>query len=213
MTTPTRSLPRALCVALLILATRPALSTAQSGEGALTRMARGFAVVTTSAALAGAPVIDLDTRGLPTVSLGAVTVGVSQIEMKDEVGVRLHVFFYNATEEAVSIPLPTDSTFTLVDNRGRRLLYLTLRFAKALPKGATALTVPALERVSATVLFNMKFTPDAEGVLKVAGAGAIRGIPMRDAAGVPPAAAPPPPDTARADTARADTLRARPPAP
>jgi hypothetical protein len=174
-------------------------SNAQSLIEKVTNAARGFASVTTDAAMIGANSTDLESRGLPTVAIGAVTLGVSQVEYKAAVGVRVHVYYMNPTDQAVTIPAPTDQTFVLVENKGHRLQFLSMR-VEDVPKGVKSLTIPALERVSATVLYNLPEGSGADAVLKVGAAGMIRGIPLRDAdvaAPVPnPAEAAPPPAAA-----------------
>ena len=151
----------------------------------VTKAAKGFASVTTEAGMIGALNVDLETRNLPTVTVGETSVGVSQIDFKESVGVRIHIYYLNATDQPVSIPIPTDQTFVLVDGKGRRLLFLALRL-KDTPKGATTLTIPALERVNLTALYNLPAGVGGEAILKVGTSGMIRGIPLGDGQSVSP---------------------------
>ena len=145
----------------------------------MTKAAKGFASVTTEAGMIGAISIDVETRNLPTIPVGELSVGVSQVDFKESVGVRVHVYYLNATDQPISIPMPNDQTFVLVDGKGRRLLFLALRF-KDSPKGAATLIVPALERVNLTALYTVPAGASGEAILKVGTAGMIRGIPLGD---------------------------------
>ena len=161
----------------------------------MTQAARKFAAMSAEAAMSGAPSLDLESRGLPTVSVGALNVGVSRAEMKDSIAVRLHVFYHNPTDQALSIPLPNDETFVLVDDKGRRLQFLSLKQDNR-PKGATELTVPALERVTFAAMYYVPTTDASAAILKVGTAGMIRGIPLNTM----PVATPPPPPSPKDST-------------
>ena len=175
----------------------------------VTKAARGFTSVTTEAGMIGAATLDLETRNLPAVNVGEVTVGVSQVDFKPSVGVRVHLYYLNSTDQPVTITAPNDQTFALVDAKGRRLVFLALRF-QDLPKGAASLIVPALERIAMTALFTLPAGVSGEAILKIGTAGMIRGIPVGDdqtsapaltttpnpgSAAAPPPASPPPADS------------------
>lgn len=184
-----RTLPRVMHAALLtgLFAVH---ATAQGAGEKLTKAAQRFAAFTTEAAMSGAAVIDAENRVPDRVMLGALSVGIARIEVKSEVGVRVHLFFFNPTEQPVTVPRPTGESFVLVDGTGKRLLFLSLRLPDA-PKGGADLTVPALERTNVTLLYSLsKVIAPTDGVLKVGEAGVIHAVPL--GAAVPPPAPPPP---------------------
>jgi hypothetical protein len=193
---------------VLTLSFAAASAQAQSIGERVTKAAQKFAALSAEAAMSGATSLDLETRGLPTVSVRGLNVGVSHIEMKDSIAVRLHVFYHNPSDSAVSIPLPTDETLVLVDDKGRRLQFLSLKRERA-PKGATELAVPALERVTFAAMYYVPNTDASEAILKVGTAGMIRGIPLKTTPLVPPPLAAAPPATK--DTVISPKASTRPP--
>lgn len=175
---------------LLLLIAAPA----QAQGGLLekvVRTARGAASLSAELSMRGATSIDLESRALPTVSMGLVTFGVSKVDVKDAVGVRVHAYFYNPTDQAIAIPLPELGMFVLVDGKGRRFEAGSGVKIDRLPKGATEIMVPALERVSMRVFFVVPAADTEQAVLKVGTLGMIRGIPVRAAPTAAPAEAVP----------------------
>lgn len=176
----------------------------------MTNAARRFAAVATEAAMSNPTVLNLESRGLPTIDIGGLTVGVSRVDVKDAVGVRVQVFYFNPTEQAISVPLPNDQTFVLVDSRGKRLQFLWLKLADV-PSGAAVLTVPALERATATVLYLLTADDAPDAILKVGTAGIIRGIPIGVATTPTAVALPPTPPKDSAASPKDTTGRPKPP--
>ncbi|MBA2626409.1 MAG: hypothetical protein H0U85_00190 [Gemmatimonadales bacterium] len=133
-------------------------------------------------ALSGAPVTNLEQRGLTKVAIGTVTFSVSSVTMKDTTAVRIRTFLYNPGDQPVELPLPTAESFALVDDGGRRVPMIGAPKVTGLGKGAVTLTVPSLERVEIVLLFGKLAASATEATLKVGAAGMIRGIPLGAAA-------------------------------
>lgn len=150
---------------------------AQAGRAALMDMA-----------LASAPTVELEEAGLATLQAGDITIGVSSVQAKDSVGVRLRVYLYNPGAEAASVEVPEKEVFALVDDRGRRLEPLTGLRIRNLPRDARTIEVPAMERVTGTILFPAPPARAGSVMLKVGAEGRIAGIPL-DGAPVQPVAA------------------------
>ncbi len=159
------------------------------------KAAQHFAAFVTETAMSGAAVIDLEARGLGKVLIGALSVGVSQVDVKSAVGVRVHAYYFNPTDSAVTLPLPVEGTFVLVDGVGRRLTCLSIRLPDAV-KGSTTFVVPSLERAQVTLLYSLTSQNAPEGVLKIGDAGVIHAMPLSAAPTAPPPAPPPPPPPA-----------------
>ena len=177
---------RVLAPTLWLAFSTSSTATAQGISEKLNKAAQKFAAASAEAAMSsGATSLDLETRGLTTVSVGELSVGAWQIDVKDAVAVRVHVFYRNPKDTSVSVPVPGDDTFALVDDKGRRMQLLSVRFEKK-PKDGTGLTVPALERVTLALMFYMPTSDASEAVLKVGTAGLIRGIPLKTAPSAPP---------------------------
>src|SRR5689334_22536904 len=84
----------------VLMAVAPAATAEAQGIGEkITKAAQQFAAVTAEAAMSNATQIDLGTPGLATVVMGAINIGVSAVDVKNEVAVRVHVFYYNPTEQ------------------------------------------------------------------------------------------------------------------
>ena len=192
---------RALLV-VVTMAVTPVVSAASQTTGErMTKAAQRFAAITAEVAMSKAARVDLETRGLATITMGAVTIGVSSVDLKDEVAVRAHIYFYNPSEQSQAIEAPAESTFVLLDDRGRRLQILSLRAAKPGPS-ANQLTIPALERVEFAAMYLLPTGVGPAGTLKVGSIGVIRCVPLHrsatpappapEVAGAPPAGATPP---------------------
>jgi hypothetical protein len=147
--------------------------------------------------LAHAPSLDLEPRGLTTVSYGGVVLGVAGIDTKDTTALRLRLYLYNPSEQPVRVGLPGEDALVLVDARGRRVTSLGDPRTGRVQKEGGAVVVPALERVKIAMLYTNVPGDGGEALLKVGTSGIIRGIPLRvdPAPGAVPTAAPsaPPP--------------------
>lgn len=163
-------------VATLALVT-PGSAAGQGFLEKMTKAAQGLAGAAGEAAMLNSTAIDIESMGLPTLAIGPLTAGISHVDIKDNVGVRLHVYLYNPTDEPVSVTVPKGESFVLIDSRGRRLQFLNLR-VKNLAKGSEQLVIPALERVSMGVLYKLDAPDQAGGTLKVGAGGIIRGVPL-----------------------------------
>src|SRR5678815_465685 len=96
MRSSARKLSLRLTILLGLLSVCVATPTRVEAQGLLEKMtkaAKGFASVTTEAGMIGALNIDLETRNLPTVTVGETSVGVSRIDFKESVGVRVHIYY------------------------------------------------------------------------------------------------------------------------
>lgn len=172
---------RAGVTAVLLLFTTTPVDAQEGFLDRVTRAAKGISSTSAELAMRGATSIDLESQALPAVSMDPLTFGVSKVEVKDKVGVRVHAYFYNSTDQAVSIPLPEPGMFVLVDEKGRRLEAVSEPRIDKLAKGATEIMVPALERVSMRILYGAPAADAEQAVLKVGTHGSIRGIPVRAA--------------------------------
>ena len=169
----------------------PAAPPAQAGTapergGFLARLARGLDqanAVATTVRLQKAVRIDLESRGLQSATYNGTTLGVSAIDVRDRVGVRLHLYLHNTGDQALAVPVPSAGLFALLDERGRSLAAIGQLVAErgsghAPPAVANGvLTIPALERVPFTLLFAAPPADATELMLRVTGAGVIRGLP------------------------------------
>lgn len=133
------------------------------------------------AKLLDATTVQLDSRNLPTVQVGVLKLGISAVDIKNGEAVRLKLYLFNSTPQAASVPMPPPDLFVLVDDRGRKLAMLGAPSVKELPAGAD-ITVPAMERVEITILFESVAADARLANLKVGTAGAISGIPINTAA-------------------------------
>jgi hypothetical protein len=169
---------------LLVSAMNGTVAHAQGTAQKIGKAALSVASFAADLSLANAAKIDVEARGLAPVPMDALQVGVAKVDVKNGVAVRLHLFYFNPTEQPVTVALPTDETFALVDARGRRFQQLSLRFP-GLPKGATQLVVPHLERQSVDLVFALDNSADAEAILKLGPSAVLRGVPIRADAGAP----------------------------
>ena len=129
--------------------------------------------------------ISLEDGGLPTLAVGPLTLGISAVDVRSGVAVRLHGYLLNPATQPVTIPVPDPALFVLVDGQGRRLARLAGPDVRGLPSGAGEITVPALERVVFTLLYG-ELAPNAQrGTLKVGELGLIPGIPLDRSTGSP----------------------------
>jgi hypothetical protein len=182
-----RSPTAVAAVALAIIAVVSCPTGAQnSGFSGAVRRATAF---TADLTLRSVKPIDLEGRGLTTTAFGGLTVGVSSVQVVDTSALRVHVYLLNNGAEAVRIPVPPEDSFAVVDARGRRLILLASPKFERLPKGASELTVPSLERVEFVLLFTKIPADAADVTIKVGAAGVIRGIPLHADGGAAFAAA------------------------
>lgn len=176
----------------VLLGTAPVRAAMAQGLGdRVHKVAQHFAAFATETAMSGAAVIDLEARGLERVLIGALSVGVSQVDVKSAVGVRVHAYYFNPTDSAVTLPLPVEATFVLVDGVGRRLTFMSIRLPNAV-KGSTTFVVPSLERAQVTLLYGLTSGATPDGVLKIGTSGVIHGVPLSGLPGAPSPSPPPP---------------------
>lgn len=148
-----------------------------------TAVSKGIDKLSAEAQMIDATQIDLDSRKLSTVQVGAVVFGVGAVEIKNAQAVRLHAYLHNpAAQQSATVPIPESDLFVLVDDKGRKLDRISELQIENLPEGATEITVPPLERVSLYLLYG-GVTPDVRmGALKVGTLGVIQGIPLHTSA-------------------------------
>ncbi|MCC7054287.1 MAG: hypothetical protein IT355_13555 [Gemmatimonadaceae bacterium] len=188
-------------VALLCLPTAVA-----SAQGVLARAAQRIASMSADVALTRAASIDVPAAGGVSVPFGDLQAAVPTVDLVPGVVVRLHLFLRNTGEAAVTLPVPPDSAFVLVDGTGRRLPRVSVRVREGAAQGV--LTVPPLERSRFELVFTLDKAATGEAALKVGAATVIRGIPLTQ--GEVQAAAPTP--TATPPAAPPATPPAAPPA-
>jgi hypothetical protein len=128
--------------------------------------------------LAKAPSMDLEARGLTAPGYGGLTVGVSRVQARDTSALRVWAYLFNPTDSAVRLALPAEASFALVDARGRRLTLVGPPKFTNLPKDATEISVPALERVEFALVV-AAFPADITEVMLKVGTSVIRGVPVR----------------------------------
>ena len=165
-----------LCVALAIPVR--AAARAQGTVQKITKAAQSVASFAADIALAKSVTIDAEARGVTPLTIDAIQVGVDKVDVKNGAAVRIHLFYFNPTDQPATIALPGDDYFSLIDLKGRRFQLLSLR-APGVAKGSTQLTVPHLERTSISLVFALEHSTESEALLKVGTTGVIRGIPIR----------------------------------
>ncbi len=164
----------------------PAAPPAPQRGGFLARLARGLDqvnAVATTVRLQKAVRIDLESRGLQPVTYNGATLGVSAMDVRDRAGVRLHLYLHNTGDQALAVPAPSAGLFALIDERGRSSAVIGQLAAEAGGGHATpavangSLAIPALERVEFTLLFAAPPADATALMLRITGAGVIRGLP------------------------------------
>ena len=170
-----------LLVSAPVLAQNSLLERAK-GAARKTELGKGISRTALEAQMLDSKRISVEDKGLSTLPVGSLTFGIAAIEVKNDVGVRLHAYLLNPGTEAVSIPVPDPELFVLVDSKGRRLERVSGPSVEGTEEGASEITVPAMERVLVTLLFD---DPKADGptaTLKVGSLGMISGIPVHTSA-------------------------------
>lgn len=135
----------------------------------------------TEAQMLDATSVDLEEKNLPPIDVGPLKLGVSGVDIKNREAVRIRLFLYNPANADASVPLPPADLFILIDEKGRRLTMLGSPSVKNLTAGATEITVPGMERVEMSLLFNEMAADAKLGTLKVGTTGTITGIPINTA--------------------------------
>ena len=141
----------------------------------------------TQAQLIDATTVSLEDKNIPQIDVGALKLGISSVEIKNNEAVRLHLYLFNPAQTNTVVPLPPSDLFTLIDEKGRRLELQGQIGVKNLVAGATEITVPGMERVEMSLLYSGMMNDAKLGTLKVGTTGNIVGIPINTTAA--PAAA------------------------
>jgi len=136
----------------------------------------------TQAQLIDATTVSLEEKNLPQIDVGALKLGISSVEIKNNEAVRLHLYLFNPAQTNTVVPLPPSDLFTLIDEKGRRLELQGQIGVKNLIAGATEITVPGMERVEMSLLYSGMMTDAKLGTLKVGSTGNIVGIPLNTTA-------------------------------
>lgn len=177
-----------LAIAAFAGAATPSLMNAQGLLGMVKEAAKKTSIgksvtkLGSQAQLLDATTVNLDEKNLPQVQVGALKLGISSIDIKNNEAVRLHLFLFNPAQTDIAVPLPPSDLFTLFDEKGRQLELLGDLGIKDLAPGATEITVPALERREMSILYNGMATDARLGTLKVGSTGNITGIPINTGA-------------------------------
>jgi hypothetical protein len=132
----------------------------------------------TEAVMLDATAVSLEDKNIAPVQVGALQLGIASVDIKNGDAVRLHLFLFNPAQTNTAGPLPPPDLFVLVDEKGRRLALQGQLSVKNLTAGSTEITVPAMERVEMSILFNGVAADAKLGTLKVGSTGAITGIPI-----------------------------------
>ncbi len=183
-----RFMTTALVIAAIAAAATPSSTNAQGLLGMVKEAAKktsiGKSVVKlgSQAQLLDATTVNLDDKNLSQIQVGALKLGVSAIDIKNNEVVRLHLFLFNPAQTDVAVPLPPSDLFTFFDDKGRQLELLGDLGIKDLAAGATEITVPALERIEMSILYNGMAADARLGTLKVGSTGNITGIPINTGA-------------------------------
>lgn len=136
----------------------------------------------TQAQLIDATTVSLEDKNIPQIDVGALKLGISSVEIKNNEAVRLHLYLFNPAQTNTVVPLPPSDLFTLIDEKGRRLELQGQIGVKNLIAGATEITVPGMERVEMSLLYSGMMTDAKLGTLKVGTTGNIVGIPINTTA-------------------------------
>jgi len=182
-----------LVIASVSIATISSTANAQGllekakGVAKKTSIGKGVSKLGAQAQLLDATTVNLEDKNIPQIDVGALKLGISSVEIKNNEAVRLHLYLFNPAQQNTVVPLPPSDLFTLIDEKGRRLELQGEIGVKNLVAGATEITVPAMERVEMSLLYNGMMTDAKLGTLKVGTTGNIVGIPINTTAA--PAAA------------------------
>jgi hypothetical protein len=131
------------------------------------------------ASLSNASPVNLERWSLQVVPLAAgVGLRVSQVDIVDSVGVRVHAVLENALDAPVRVSIPPDSAFTLTDVRGRRLASMS-RVRVDGRTGVREVTVPPAKRVPVRLLFRAGDADAVRAILRVGPRGEVGEIPVR----------------------------------
>lgn len=167
------------------------ISSAASAQGLLdkakdvakkTSIGKGVTKLGAQAQLLDATTVNLEDKNLPQIDVGALKLGISSVEIKNNEAVRLHLYLFNPAQTNTVVPLPPSDLFTLIDEKGRRLELQGQIGVKNLVAGSTEITVPAMERVEMSLLYNGMMADAKLGTLKVGSTGNIVGIPINTTA-------------------------------
>ena len=142
----------------------------------------------TQAQLLDATNVNLEDKNLAQIDVGALKLGISSVEIKNNEAVRLHLYLFNPAQTNTVVPVPPSDLFTLIDEKGRRLELQGQIGVKNLVAGSTEITVPAMERVEMSLLYSGMMSDAKLGTLKVGSTGNIVGIPINTTAAPPGAA-------------------------
>ena len=152
------------------------------GAAKKTSIGKSVAKLGAQGQLLDATTVNLEDKNLPQIDVGALKLGISSVEIKNNEAVRLHLFLFNPAQTNTAVPLPPSDMFALIDEKGRRLELLGEIGVKNLVAGATEITVPAMERVEMSIMYNGMATDAKLGTLKVGSTGNIVGIPINTSA-------------------------------
>lgn len=171
-----------IALPLLFLTGHPAPATAQilqrMGNAAKSAAATA-ADAAAEVALSNASPVTLDGWPLQVVPLAAgVGLRVSQVDIIDTVGVRVHAFLENALDAPVKVALPPDSAFTLTGARGGRLAPMA-RVRVDGHAGVREVTVPAGKRLPVRLLFRAGDAGVVRASFRVGPRGEVGEIPVR----------------------------------
>lgn len=177
-----------LLLAASLLAMAPSVTT---GQGLLdkakdaarkTSVGKQVRKLGAEAQMIDATTVQLDSRNLATVAIGTLKLGISAVDVKNGVAVRLKLYLFNPASQNAVVPMPPGDLFVLIDDRGRKLQPVAEPQVKGLVAGSTDITVPGLERVEIFLLFESVAADARTGNLKVGSAGIISGIPLNTSA-------------------------------
>ncbi len=169
-----------LLVAALVLLPRPAAAQLLRQMGNAAKSAALTAAdAAAEASLAKATPVNLTGWKLPVVPLAlGVGIGVSQVDLADSVGLRVHAWIENALDAPAVVRIPPDSAFTLTDATGRQLAAMS-RVRVNGKTGQRELTVPAATRVPVRLLFRAAAPGVVRAVLRVGPNATLGEIPVR----------------------------------
>lgn len=129
--------------------------------------------------LSKATPVNLSAWPLARIPLAAgVSLGVSQVDILDTVGVKVHAFLENALDASVSAPVPEDAGFTLTDSRGRALRMLS-RVRVNGRTGVKELVVAPGKRVPLMLLYAAAEPGEVRATLRVGSRAVVGEIPVR----------------------------------
>lgn len=169
---------RKILLAVVLLALiLPSMASAQGFADRLRGVTAGLLKVS----LFGATAIDLEAAGLETIDVGGLVFGVASVDVADESALRVRAYLYNPEAAPAAVPVPGVALFVLVDERGRKVELQAVE-VEDLPRGASEVSVPGLERVNLALLFSAPESGALLGALKVGPLGVIQDIPLHSSA-------------------------------